>query len=247
MDKIEETFSRHKKAALMFSGGKDSLMTLILLKDFWDQMTVIWVNTGNVFPENEKIVRRWAAKVPHFLEVKTDVNKYKQEFGLPTDLLVTKNTHLAEAVLEKTEQTLISGFDCCANNLWFPAMQAIKDIGATLVIRGQRNDEAAKSQIRSGHIQDGIEYFFPIEEWTQERVLNELRRYGVRIPKFFHFAESSLDCMNCTAFLSGIADRRKWMEKYHPKEHQENQRNLETIYRIADAELTSAKKSACLK
>lgn len=238
---MQETLNRHDKIALMFSGGKDSIACLYLTKDYWDKITFIWVNTGDVFPENESIVRKYQAMVPNFLEVKTDVATFKKKHGLPTDVLSTHSTEAGIITSNPDGLKLVSGFDCCAYNLWIPAMETIKQLGATLVIRGQRNDEAAKSPLRSGHTENGIEYLFPIETWTAPEVLAYLKENNVEIPEFFHFAESSLDCMRCTAFLHGIEDRRNYMRTNHPEAHSENGRNLRIIASHMDRELAYLK------
>lgn len=236
---IAEVLNRHEKAALMFSGGKDSLACLFLLRPYLEKITVIWVNTGDIFPENEAIVRNFAATVPSFMEVKTDVAAFKDRFGLPSDIVPIQHTEIGMFMTGKKELKLVSGYDCCSQNIWFPALAAAQNIGATLVIRGQRNQETAKSQLRSGHIQNGLELLFPIEDWTQDEVLSYLEKQGFEIPEFFHFAESSLDCINCTAFLSGISDRKDYMRKHHPSEHEANQRKLEKIAAVVKNELES--------
>lgn len=233
---MEKVFARHEKAAFMFSGGKDSLACLMLLKPYMDKITVIWVNTGDIFPETEKIIREFTKDVPHFLEVNTNVKKFKEEYGMPTDLVPIKNTHAGKMAVIKPDIKLVSGYECCLYNLWMPAMKAANDIGATLIIRGQRNDEPAKTPIKSGYIENGKEYLFPIEDWTFEDVMSYLRSNGFEPPEFFNFAESSLDCISCTAFLDGIADRKEYMKKHHPEKHSENISNLNFLIDAAKKE-----------
>ncbi len=241
---IEEIINKHDKIVLMFSGGKDSTACLYLLKPFWDKITVLWVNTGNFFPENEMIVRKFAAEVPSFVEVKTDVNAYKEKFGLPSDLVPIQNTEIGMFMTGAKEIKVVSGYDCCANNLWVPALNKAKELGATLIIRGQRNQEYAKSQVRSGDVLDGVEFLFPIEDWTQEMVLSYLKEQRFNSPEWFNFTESSLDCINCTAFLTGIADRRDYMAKNHPIEHEKNKNNLKKIFQVIENEFEAMKKDA---
>ena len=234
---MKKIIEKHEKIAFMFSGGKDSLACLFLLRPFLDKITVIWVNTGDAFPETVKIIKDHTYELLNFIEVKTDVKKFKESFGMPTDLVPIKNSQVGKMAVVKSDIKLINGYECCLHNLWIPAMKAANDIGATLIIRGQRNDEKAKSPIRSGHVENGVEYLFPIEDWTQEHVLDYLRSNGFEPPEFFNFAESSLDCMGCTAFLDGIADRKEYMIKNHPEKHSENIINLKKIIDAAEKEL----------
>lgn len=241
-----DAISRHKSIVFMFSGGKDSLACLYLLKPHWDKINVIWVNTGNFFPENEKIVRSFSEQLPRFHEIKTDVNSFKETYGLPSDMVPISHTYTGSAMTGEKEIKIISGYDCCAQNLWLPALSAAKELGATLIIRGQRNQESAKSPIQSGEINQGFEFLFPIEDWTQDEVLAYLKENGFDYPEFFNFVESSLDCINCTAFLGGIKDRREYMQKNHPVEHKKNNENLEKILSVISHELAAMKESLCL-
>jgi 3'-phosphoadenosine 5'-phosphosulfate sulfotransferase (PAPS reductase)/FAD synthetase len=56
---------RHKpgKAVLQFSGGKDSLACLLLLRPWWDRLTVMWVNTGAAFPETLELMEAVRSRV----------------------------------------------------------------------------------------------------------------------------------------------------------------------------------------
>lgn len=233
---VSPVLARHTHAALMFSGGKDSLATLLLLKPFWHQLTVIWVNTGNMFPENEAVVRQFATQVANFKEVRTDVLNWKEQYGIPSDIVPVRWTHIGHQLIKPQAIKIASAWDCCAANLWWPGMAAVQEIGATLIIRGQRKQEAAKNPFSSGHVQDGYEYLFPIEDWTHDDVLAYLTQQGFDCPEFFNFEESSLDCMNCTAFRTELKDREEWMKKYHPHTLYEVNYELKLIKEIIDNE-----------
>ena len=43
----------YNQPILMFSGGKDSLLCLLKLKEYLDVINVVWVNTGKNIPEVE--------------------------------------------------------------------------------------------------------------------------------------------------------------------------------------------------
>lgn len=232
-----EVLDRHEKTVLMFSGGKDSVACLYLLRPYLHKITVMWLNTGNFFPENVELVHKLAADIPNFIEVKSDVESFKAQYGIPSDIVPIHNTALGLEATENHGLKIVSGYECCAHNYWNPMSNAVADFGATLIIRGQRNEEAAKSTIRSGHVENGVEYFFPIEDWTKDQVLSYLVEQDFEVPEWFHFEESSLDCINCTAFLHWMADRGEYMERVHPVEHAENLASIKAIAAIAQEQI----------
>lgn len=201
-----------------------------------DKITVIWVNTGDAFPETEKIIRDFSKKIPSFLEVKSNVLQFKKNFGHPTDLLPTKHSFANVHTQGLNIPMFVNNIDCCAQNIWFPAMSAACDIGATLIIRGQRNEEEEKSIIRSGDKKEGFEFLFPIEDWKKEQVLSYLKEQGFNYPPHFNFSESSLDCMHCTSCLHANQDRTQFMKEKYPEAYNKNKDIIEQIIKSSEEE-----------
>jgi 3'-phosphoadenosine 5'-phosphosulfate sulfotransferase (PAPS reductase)/FAD synthetase len=85
--------SAHENTVLQFSGGKDSLACLFLLREQWDEMTVLWVNAGAAFPETVGLMEKIRALVPHFLEVRTNQPAQVAELGYPVDVLPLRNAN----------------------------------------------------------------------------------------------------------------------------------------------------------
>jgi len=216
---MKDVFDRHQKIVFQFSGGKDSLACLHLLRPYWNRLTVVWINTGAAF--RETLVQMAAVKVmvPNFLEVSSDQPKQIEENGPPSDLLPWWDTTLGRLIYSSRTKRAQSPYQCCGSNLWAPMSEAVARLGATLVIRGQRNQEGRKSAIRSGHIENGIEYLFPIEDWSGERVREFLTEQGVELPAHYAYVDSSLDCWSCTAYLDENAGKFKYMKRFYPNEH----------------------------
>lgn len=99
--------------------------------------------------------------------------------------------------------------------------------GVTLIIRGQRNDDPLKPKVRSGMVDAGIEYLFPIENWSQLQVMDYLREQNAPIPQFYEMLDEALDCMTCSAWWEKGA--AKYLKRYHQPEYQEMQRRLDVI------------------
>jgi phosphoadenosine phosphosulfate reductase len=213
----------HKIVVLHFSGGKDSLATLYLMRPHWDDITVMWCNTGDAFPETRLQMDAIKQMVPHFIEVKSDQPAQTARNGYPSDALSAWDAPLGVAFFEGRPYRAQSPLGCCMENIWNPTLRATRMLGATLVIRGQRNSEALKSNIRSGHVEDGVEYLFPIEDWTEEQVRTYLQEQSVPLPPHYTYTNSSLDCQHCTGYLfePAAAGRFVYLRNKHPELHKD--------------------------
>jgi phosphoadenosine phosphosulfate reductase len=216
---LADLFSRHERVALMYSGGKDSLACLHLCRDYLDKLCVVWVNTGANFPEITESVLELRSRVPNFIEVRSDQPKSIAQRGRPTDVLPVQYTQMGQAHTATKGIMLRSYMDCCAENVWAPAADAIAKLGFTAVIRGQRNDEGHRAPISSGHVENGVEYVLPIESWSRLQVLEYLESVGVDTNNRLSMEHSSLDCWDCTAYCDGSQERMKYIKANHPEKY----------------------------
>jgi phosphoadenosine phosphosulfate reductase len=217
---MQEFLNRHEKVALMFSGGKDSLACLHLVKDYLDKVVVVWVNTGANFPEIEQMMREVKSIVTHFHEIKTNQPESIKSKGYPVDVVPVNYTLLGQSVTSIKDFKVRSYFECCSENFWIPCDAEMRKLGVTGIIRGQRNSEAHRAPIKSGHIEDGIEYYLPIESWKDSEVIDYLRSKNVIIDERLSMAHSSLDCWNCTAYMADSSERFKYIKKNHPSKYE---------------------------
>jgi 3'-phosphoadenosine 5'-phosphosulfate sulfotransferase (PAPS reductase)/FAD synthetase len=220
-------FDRHQKIALQLSGGRDSLAALYLLRPYWDRLTVYWTNTGDPFPENLAILREVCAAVPHFVEIAGDQPGVVAQYGLPSDIVPASHTPVGKAGSGHTAPLIQDRYSCCARVFMLPMHQRMLDDGITLIIRGQKQADALKGPIRSGDVVDGIEYWFPIEDWSNRQVMDYLRAQGAPVPRFYEVLDGAPDCMTCSAYWEhGVA---AYLKRYHYDAYQEVQRRLNTI------------------
>lgn len=229
-------------AVLQFSGGKDSLACLYLLRPHWEEVTVLWVNTGAAYPETLEQMRRVRQMVPHFLEVKSDQPANIARCGHPADVVPIRSTHYGRwATQTKTDAPFLQSYlDCCNANIWKPMQDATMALGATLVIRGQRNSDDRKSPIRSGHQENGVTYWFPLEDWTEQRVREYLASQDVPLPTHYDYVNSSLDCWSCTAYMDDNAGRMRYMKERHPEMWKRYRPMLKTVVDAVRDELAPA-------
>jgi 3'-phosphoadenosine 5'-phosphosulfate sulfotransferase (PAPS reductase)/FAD synthetase len=229
----------HTKTVLQCSGGLDSLACLYLLRPRWDELTVMWVNAGAAFPETLQQMAEIRELVPHFIEVRSNQPANIAQYGFPSDLLAAWDMPDGRIADDARTRRMQSPMTCCAANLWLPAMHATNLQGATLVIRGQRAEEAKKSPLRSGAVVDGIEYWFPIEDWSRSEVRTYLTREGVPIPAHYDYVDSSLDCMTCTAYVGENVGKFEYMKLRHPDAYRDVRRTIAEIIEAAASELST--------
>lgn len=224
---IDAAFDRHERIALQLSGGRDSLACLHLLRPYWDRLTVYWCNTGDTFPETRAIMQVVALKVPRFVEIAGRQPEVIAMFGLPSDIVPSSRTPLGVMVSGQPAQILQDRYSCCALSMMDPTHKRMLADGITLIIRGQKNADSLKSPVRSGTVIDGIEFLFPIEDWSAQQVNDFLRDQGVSMPRFYTMLNSSPDCMTCSAWWE--EGKAQYLKQYHPDAYAEVQRRLDSI------------------
>ncbi|MGX0136359.1 phosphoadenosine phosphosulfate reductase domain-containing protein [Cupriavidus metallidurans] len=223
---MEDVLDNHERIALQFSGGKDSLALLHLMRPFWDRLTVYWLDTGDAFPETEALVEEVAAMVPNFQRIQGRQPETIELFGIPSDLVPVHSTPIG--VIARRGGTLIQDrYSCCMRSLMLPMHERMQADGITLVVRGQKNTDPLRAPVESGHVEDGIEYQFPLQDWSDEDVLRFLAEEGVEIPRFYQTLHSSPDCKTCSAYWE--EGRAPYLKEHHPEAYEEYQRRLNTI------------------
>jgi phosphoadenosine phosphosulfate reductase len=215
---LADVFARHEKVALLYSGGKDSLACLYLAKEYLDRAYVVWVDTQANFPEIEEAML--ALHLPNMIRVVSDQPTSIKANGYPVDVVPVDYTKRGQEYSNSSKQLLLRNYmECCTENIWFPARDAIKELGVTAVIRGQRADESHGAPITSGHVEDGVEHVLPLENWTQQEVLDYLQSEGVDVSGRLGMAHSSLDCWDCTAYCNNSQERMAYIKANHPEKH----------------------------
>lgn len=212
MKKIFETYS---EATLFYSGGKDSLVCLLLARPWWDRLTVVTVDTGEMFPEVREHMAKVKALVPHFEVIHSDVVSYHHQYGLPVDVVPTRNTETGDLLWGNAGIRCCSRFDCCRANMWNP-MQAYFELHRPpCVIRGDRGQE----RLMGGKRWENVCFEFPIFDWTTEQVHDYLRKDTLGLVQARHFLpdSSSLDCMWCTGYFNEQRVRMGYLKAHHPE------------------------------
>ena len=202
------------KTFLQFSGGKDSIACLYLLRERWNDLTVVWANTGAAFPETLEYMETVRVLVPHFLEVRTQQSI--AERGYPADLLPTAGTWLGRVLKPGGRFKFQSRWDCCAHAISLPLHAKMKELGAEVLIRGTKSADAFHTPITPGMHYDGITFEFPLWEWTDSQVLAFITENALPLPEHYAGMNTGLDCWNCSAWLDESAGKLAYMRERHP-------------------------------
>jgi phosphoadenosine phosphosulfate reductase len=223
---------------LQLSGGKDSLACLFLLEFLWPQLYVIWVNTGQAFPETVALMDRLRQLLPKFMEVHSDVSLQTAQWGPPVDLLPVRHHPLVQARTGQQRQPLQTFLECCIANIMAPLHEATMGLSPTVVVRGQKDCDSHKGPYRNGDkLAEGTEFWYPIQDWTDEQVCEFLKEKG-ELPSNYSYFNSSLDCWGCTAYLSDNLGKREYMRQFHPELHGKVTDSLTRIIHLVKEDLT---------
>lgn len=222
-----EILDRHERIALQVSGGRDSIACLYLMRPYLDRLTVYWVNTGAAFPETVSIMEKVRAMAPNFVEIDGNQPGIIAQSGYPSDLVPASRTPVGLLGSGSNEVMLQDRYSCCSQVFMLPLHERMIQDGITLVVRGQKNADHLKSPVKSGFIDLGIEYLFPIEDWSVRQVMDYLRQEDAPIPRFYEMLDGAPDCMTCSAWWENGA--AKYLKRYHYPEYQEVQRRLDII------------------
>ncbi len=211
---MKEIFQKYENVVLFYSGGKDSLACLLLAEPWWDRLTVVTVDTGEQFPEVRDHMAKVKALVPHFVTLRSDVQAYHKEHGLPVDVVPTRNTSLGDMLWGNAGVRCCSRFDCCKANIWDPMQKFFELHRPDCVIRGDRS----KERLMGGRRWENVHFEFPIFDWTTEKVHAFLRNdaHGLVEERHFLSDSSSLDCMWCTGYFNEQRVRMGYLRKHHP-------------------------------
>lgn len=192
-------------------------------------MVVLWVNSGAPFPQVTEQMAEVKAMVPHFLEVRANVFKQNEIFGIPTDVLAENSTLKGQFLTGKREVMLQSWINCVNENLWIPMTAAIEQIQPKIVYRGQKKSDKTPQYLKSGEKVHGVQYIYPIDDWTDDDVWKFLRENNIPVPSYYEFSIDSLDCWHCTAWMEKKRGPINWLKEHDPEKYEYVVSNINKI------------------
>ena len=158
---------------------------------------------------------------------------------MPTDILPASSTPMGVSA-SGYGVPMQDRYSCCLRSIMLPMHERMLADGITLIVRGQKTADRLKSPVRSGDVHDGIEYLFPIEEWSPRQVMQFLREQDAPIPRFYEMLNGAPDCMTCSAYWEEGA--MAYLKRYHHAQYQQNLERLEQINRAVSGHIMSFNK-----
>lgn len=208
-------FSENLHIIAQIGTGKDSAAMFWRLQPYWDKVTFVWCDQGNPFPEAEAYMMGLAAQVPHFVRIEGQQKQMVERFGHPVDILPLHRTRFGHEAARTTGLMFQSTYDCCFRNLWAPMAVWCKENKVDVVLRGQRKVDKLQAPVAPGQFVDGIYYYFPLENWTDEDVFSFLEQEGRTPPGYAEGHGSSLDCMDCTGWTDHQPNHLRYLDNQH--------------------------------
>lgn len=229
--------------ALAFSGGKDAMACLHLMRDQFD--CAIHVDTGHYLPETRECVEYAASLVPIMHIVITDRRAQNEREGIPADVVPIDFTRTGQDFFGPKATTIQSYIGCCFENRMMPLWEKAKDLGVTRLVMGVRSQDGLHPAIRNGLTHEGIERVHPLEGWSDTDVLGYLATV-MTVPDHYQqvVSQSSLDCYDCTAYRLKSQNRIEWMRTRHPEAYAQYAVRRDAVDAVvAEALLVPAKTS----
>lgn len=162
---MQELSKTHKRVAVAYSGGKDSMVVLDLAMRFF-----------------EKVVPYYMYFVPGLWYDQNRMEFCKQRFGL--DVLLYPHYHTMDALQTFTYVDPIPEimeFNCLNRRDLYDAVK--RDTGATLVLNGQKkSDGAFRRRIIANTKRTLHDVYLPLKNWLKWEVLSYLKSRDLPVP-----------------------------------------------------------------
>lgn len=207
-----------ERVALMFSGGKESLVLAHMLKAHRDRITLVWMNTGAMFPHMAGFIRGFAKEHGYELVVlHSDQKADFSRFGWPARVIPIYRNPDGRIKTDSAQA-------CCYRLRGRPIIQWMLLHGVNTVAHGQRlADDSPFSFVGE------CEEIAPLWHWSEADVYRYLSEHSIQLPEqYAHGYPDSGECWNCTAEID--PKRFKWMRRRYPELLEQVVPMIATVY-----------------
>jgi 3'-phosphoadenosine 5'-phosphosulfate sulfotransferase (PAPS reductase)/FAD synthetase len=164
------------------------------------------------------------------VRIKTDSRRWREEHGLPSDIVPIGSTPtgLALSHVEGGTRPIVSRFQCCAENRTLPLAERLLGDKVTLMVCGTRRSDGGYGPILQGstpgshpntrNVGHGVERFMPLLDWSGEDVFAYLRSVGhAPIASYYEGRtdySAPVECKTCPS--SWNTRWLRWLRENHP-------------------------------
>ena len=224
-----EAISRHGRALVGYSGGKESVVLKHLLSPLAERIDFVWVNTGVALPHMETFVRSQGV-----IELHGNQTARFAQWGLPVRIAAMSHTQAGRVEREPKNRLMTSDwYSCCYEVRCAPIRDYMKAHGITLFIHGQRFEDNFDVV---GHGSLGMERAQPLWDWTKADVYNYIEEHALELPEQYRQGCSeSFECWNCTGFIS--PERFAYLARQYPERWEALRPALQAVYQPAMGEM----------
>lgn len=224
---INQRLEMHDKIALSLSGGKDSLACAFLCKSYFDRITVYHVDPGDYLPEQRAVIDTVEREMLYrVVRIQTDVASWIDTHGLPSDLL-SHTAHPFGLMTGQAKTRLVFRDDCCFANQMLPLYERVRADGNTMLIRGTKASDMPVLPVKDGYVDNGLELFYPLQNWSDAEVLAYLEECGLALTHIYQHLEHGLSCATCPAWWN--EHRGAYLKQFHPELYQRYDARLQRI------------------
>jgi len=220
---IKKSLSYSKTPAVAFSGGKDSIVVLHLVRELMPDVITIFDNTGVEFPETIKYVKTLAKEWNlNLIEAKPNTNFWRiiSEKGYPI------GGRGSQFFLKKMqEETGIKiGNKCCYELKEKPVKKLVKKQKIDLIFVGNRVHESVMRKFNLadfGAIRFSSTYraviSWPIFFFTEQDIWDYIQKYNLPINPLYKMGYKRVGCWACMQDIFHKDNRILDLRENHPK------------------------------
>lgn len=202
-----------RRAALQFSGGKDSMACLYLLREEVERgMPVYWLDSGDGIPETLEVVDEVRQWIPDFRPVEFDYVAWIEANGSASDITTAHSSYLGQE-LGLSDLKLSGRFASTWHTLMLPLHQRVVEDGIEVVVRGTKSADADSLPHLSG---DAYDVMMPLDGWTHDDVFSYLQHVGAPISKVYDYCSkaSAPEWLHDTAWWDD--GKARYLKAKHP-------------------------------
>lgn len=221
LSQLKDFYATHKRVALLFSGGKDSVAMMHMTKPWWDKTVFVWVNTGASCKEITAYMAEVRKKVPRFVEIVSNQPKFIATHGFPSDVVPMRYTtegFYYDSTPRPVNALVCSKYDCCKANIWTPIWEFMQTGDFDGMLKGQKLADHEQASWDDHCVVNGrrIDIAYPLKGWSDDGVRSYIKDCGELMYERYKLKHSSLDCWSCTAYWEQLDDRAQYMRTRHP-------------------------------